>query len=208
MTHRNPASKLVLASASPRRRELLMQIGIVPDKVDPADIPENALKNELPRNLAHRLAEEKADYVAKRHSNAFVLAADTVVAVGRRDLGKAASEDEARHYLKMLSGRKHRVYTGISLITPQGKHFTKTVTTHVTFRNLDDFDITSYLQSGEWNGKAGAYAIQGLGSLFVRQIQGSYSNVVGLPLYEVSALLNGNGFNVWRQSTLTQSALP
>lgn len=208
MTHKKPTSKLVLASASPRRRELLMQIGIVPDKIDPADIPEHALKNELPRNLAHRLALEKAAYVAKRQGDAFVLAADTVVAVGRRDLGKAASEDEARHYLKMLSGRKHRVYTGISLVTPEGKQITKTVTTHVTFRNLDDFDITSYLQSGEWAGKAGAYAIQGLGSLFVRQIQGSYSNVVGLPLYEVSALLNGNGFNVWRQSTLIQSALP
>ena len=204
MTDKHHASKFVLASASPRRRELLLQIGIEPDFIDPADIPENAKAKELPRDLAGRLASEKAAFIAPGYSDHFILAADTVVAIGRRALGKAATSDEARQYLQMLSGRKHRVHTGISLITPDKKQISKTITSHVTFKHLDTFDIDSYLQSGEWQGKAGAYAIQGLGSLFVRQLQGSYSNVVGLPLFDVSTLLNGNGFNIWKRNTLTK----
>lgn len=202
MTDTPHSQKLVLASASPRRKELLSQIGITPDVIDPADIAEMAKSGELPRHLAHRLAHEKAAVTASRHHGAFVLAADTVVAIGRRDLGKATDETEAKRYLKMLSGRKHRVHTGISLITPDGRQISKCVTSHVTFKHLDPFDIRNYIASGEWQGKAGAYAIQGLGSLFVRQIQGSYSNIVGLPLFEVSNLLNGNSFNVWTHSQL------
>lgn len=205
MTDKPHSPKFVLASASPRRRELLLQIGINPDFVDPADIPEDAKAQEIPRILAGRLATEKAAFIAPRHRGNFILAADTVVAVGRRALGKAETPAEAIQYLKMLSGRKHRVYTGISLITPDDRQISKTVTSHVTFKHLDTFDIKSYLQSEEWQGKAGAYAIQGLGSLFVQQIQGSYSNVVGLPLFEVSALLNGNGFNIWKQSNLVKA---
>ncbi len=206
MTDTPHSQKLVLASASPRRRELLSQIGIVPSAIDPADIPEDAKTGELPRELAMRLAHEKAAATSMRHGDAFVLAADTVVAVGRRDLGKASSKDEAQRYLEMLSGRKHRVYTGISLVTPLQKQISKVITSHVTFKHLDSSDIQNYLLSNEWQGKAGAYAIQGLGSLFVRQIQGSYSNIVGLPLFEVSNLLNGNGFQIWKHSQLLDTA--
>jgi septum formation protein len=206
MTDTPHSQMLVLASASPRRRELLSQIGIVPSAIDPADIPEDAKAGEIPRQLAERLAHEKAAATSLRHKGAFVLAADTVVAVGRRDLGKAANSDEARRYLEMLSGRKHRVHTGISLVTPTQKHISKVITSHVTFKHLDSSDIKNYLLSNEWQGKAGAYAIQGLGSLFVRQIQGSYSNIVGLPLFEVSTLLNGNGFQIWKHSNLLDTA--
>ncbi|GLQ05568.1 Maf family protein [Sneathiella chinensis] len=196
---------LILASASPRRQELLLQIGLKPDLVDPADIPEDALPDELPRQLAARLADEKAAAVAERHTGAFVLAADTVVAVGRRALGKAGDEREARNYLTLLSGRRHRVYTGMSVVLPTGRQITRVVSSAVIFKPLGEHDIASYLKSGEWRGKAGAYAIQGLGSLFVRQIQGSYSNIVGLPLHELAALLNGNGFDVWQRSSLAAS---
>lgn len=201
MSNTHPA-KLVLASASPRRKELLAQIGIEPDAVAPADIDETPHKNELPRNLAGRLASEKVVAVANDFEDAFILASDTVVAVGRRALGKAESKAEAETYLKLLSGRKHRVYTGISLITPAGKQISKTIQSYVSFKPLDVYDIQSYIASEEWVGKAGAYAIQGLGSLFVRQVQGSYSNVVGLPIHEVAAMLNGNGYDVYRQSKL------
>ncbi|MBL4907386.1 MAG: septum formation protein Maf [Sneathiella sp.] len=194
---------LVLASASPRRQELLKQIGITADKIDPADIPEEPLKGELPNKLAGRLATEKAMAVAARNKGSFILAADTVVAVGKRALGKAGDETEAKAYLSLLSGRRHRVYTGLGLILPNGRLLTKTVSSTVIFKPLNIHEINQYLKSGEWRGKAGAYAIQGLGSLFIRQIQGSYSNIVGLPLFELSTLLNGNGFDVWRQSDLT-----
>ena len=200
MTKQSHSSKLVLASASPRRSELLLQIGIVPDAIDPADIPEIPGKNELPRDLALRLANEKAVHVAIRHEDSLVLAADTVVAVGRRALGKAETEKEAQAYLSMLSGRKHKVHTGLSLARPDGKLITKVITTSVTFKHLDIYDIRNYVSSNEWRGKAGAYAIQGLGSLFIRQIHGSYSNVVGLPLFELSSMLNGNGYDVWAKA--------
>ena len=198
MTDPHRAHRLVLASASPRRRELLSQIGICPDEIDPADIPEIPDDDERPHHFAMRLAADKAAHVKPRHVGAYVLAADTVVAVGRRILGKAGDEQEAKRYLALLSGRKHQVFTGFSLITPDGRQITKRVTSDVTFKHLDNYDIAQYLASKEWEGKAGAYAIQGLGSLMVRKLQGSYSNVVGLPLFEVANLLSGNGFDVWR----------
>tara|TARA_R110002094_G_scaffold141462_2_gene132074 strand:+ start:44 stop:715 length:672 start_codon:yes stop_codon:yes gene_type:complete len=184
----------ILASASPRRLDLLAQIGIRPDAVDPADIDEIPLKIELPRDLAGRLARQKAMAVASRHAGHFLLSADTVVAVGRRALGKAASEDDAARFLSLLSGRRHQVYTGVTLITPTGKVISRTVSTAVIFKPLDPPEIRLYLNSGEWRGKAGGYAIQGLAAAFIRQIQGSYSNVVGLPLFEVANMLKGNGF--------------
>lgn len=197
---------LVLASSSPRRQELLEQVGIIANKIDPADIPEDPLKNELPAKLAARLATEKAAAVASRNPGAFILAADTVVAVGKRALGKAEDEKEARAYLSLLSGRRHKVYTGVGLILPSGELRAKTVSSSVIFKSLDTHEINQYLKSGEWRGKAGAYAIQGLGSLFVQKIQGSYSNIVGLPLFELSAMLKGNGFDIWRHSTLIDPA--
>jgi len=198
----NNGPKLVLASASPRRQELLAQIGLTPDSIDPADIPEIPGDGEKPSHLASRLAAEKAAAVAVRHPDAYILAADTVVAVGRRALGKAADEQEARRYLSMLSGRRHRVHTGMALVLPDGTLRKRTVSSAVIFKTLDEHDIQSYLASGEWQGKAGAYAIQGLGSLLVRQIQGSYSNIVGLPIHELATMLSGNGFDVWKQSSL------
>ncbi len=203
-----PASspKLVLASASPRRQELLQQIGLHADKIEPADIDETPLKGETPNKLAARLASEKAAVVAKRNDAAYILAADTVVAVGKRILGKAENEEEAKRYLTLLSGRRHKVYTGVGLILPDGRQLTKTVSSGVIFKPLSVYEINQYISSGEWSGKAGAYAIQGLGSMLVRQIQGSYSNIVGLPLFELSSMLNGNGFDVWRHSSQMPSA--
>ncbi|WP_169567602.1 Maf family protein [Sneathiella limimaris] len=200
MTDTNRSPLLILASASPRRKELLLQIGITPDQIDPADIDETPGGDEQPRPYAERLAREKAAAVMERHKGAYLLAADTVVAVGRRILGKAANEAEAKGFLSLLSGRAHKVHTGLSLITPDGQQITKSVTSAVKFKPLDSFEIDCYLKSGEWQGKAGAYAIQGLGSLFIRQIQGSYSNVVGLPLQETGALLSGNGFPLWQRA--------
>lgn len=200
------SAKLILASASPRRQELLAQIGIKPDLVDPANIPEFPENGEKPRQYAGRLALEKAAAVAKRQAGSFILAADTVVAIGQRSLGKAANEEEATAYLSLLSGRTHRVYTGTALILPDGTIRSKTVESRVTFKPLDNNDITMYLKSGEWRGKAGAYAIQGLGSIFIKKIQGSYSNIVGLPLHEISMMLQGNGFNIWHRSDLMPKA--
>ena len=190
---------LILASASPRRLALLKQIGLTPDKVDPADIDEAAISNERPRDLAKRLAAEKACAVIARHPGAFLLSADTVVAVGRRALGKAATEDEAYAFLKLLSGRRHQVHTGITLVTPTADIISRVVSTVVIFKPLDQSEIRGYLMQDEWRGKAGGYAIQGYAAAFVRQIQGSYSNVVGLPLFEVSNLLRGNGFPFWTE---------
>ena len=186
--------RLVLASSSPRRRELLAQIGIVPDEIDPAHIDEAPRKQELPLPHAARLAEEKARLVAARHQGAFVLGADTVVACGRRILPKAETIDEARHCLALLSGRRHRVHGGIALVTPAGKLAQRRVTTIVAIKRLTDGEIEAYLACGEWQGKAGGYAIQGTAARFVRGIVGSYSNIVGLPLFETAALLEGQGF--------------
>lgn len=185
---------LVLASASPRRADLLAQIGITADVIDPADIDETPLRRETPVALAARLAAAKADCVAARHEGAFVLAADTVVACGRRVLPKAESEVEARSCLALLSGRRHRVLGGICLIAPDGRRASRTVTTQVRFARLTRADIDAYITGGEWRGKAGGYAVQGHAAAFVAFIGGSYSNVVGLALHETATLLRGLGY--------------
>ncbi|MEQ5776865.1 MULTISPECIES: nucleoside triphosphate pyrophosphatase [unclassified Thalassospira] len=188
------SSKLVLASASPRRVELLTQIGITPDAISPADIDETPQRDESPRRLALRLAEEKARAVAENHEGAFVLAADTVVACGQRALGKPEDAAEARKFLRMLSGRRHRVHGGICVIAPDGTLRSRVVETQVIFRGLNEGDINRYLAGDEWQGKAGAYAIQGQAAVFIRHVSGSYSNVVGLSLYDADALLRGLGY--------------
>jgi len=191
--------RLVLASASARRLQLLSQIGIEPDKLLPASVDETAQRKELPRALATRLAETKAEVA--RHNldrdpelrGAFILSADTVVSVGRRILPKPELTDEAAACLRLLSGRAHRVYTALCLITPKGKVRTRVVETRVRFKRLSREEIETYLASGEWEGKAGGYAIQGRAGAFVRALQGSYTGVVGLPLYETLCLLTGAG---------------
>jgi septum formation protein len=187
---------LVLASASPRRLDLLRQIGIVPDRVDPADIDETPLRGELPASLVVRLAEAKVRPVAARHPGAFILAADTVVACGRRILPKAEDEAIARFCLDLLSGRRHRVYGGVALVTPSGDIAIRRVVSQVQFKRLSVNEIKAYLASGEWHGKAGGYAIQGRAAALVSWMSGSYSNVVGLPLYETAQLLAGRGYLV------------
>ncbi|MCC7049651.1 MAG: septum formation protein Maf [Alphaproteobacteria bacterium] len=187
---------LVLASASPRRLELLRQVGIAPALVEPAAIDEHPRRGELPPALAKRLAAEKARAVAARHPDAFVLAADTVVACGRRALPKAEDRATAAKCLDLLSGRRHRVLGGIALIAPGGRMVERLVTTAVAFKKLSAAERDAYLACDEWQGKAGGYAIQGLAALFVRQITGSYSNVVGLPLFETAQMLRGLGYAV------------
>lgn len=194
--------KLVLASGSPRRVSLLGQAGIEPDRLFPAEIDETPQRAEHPRSLARRLAREKAERAAELlkaetdFAGSYILAADTVVAVGRRILPKAEVLDVASNCLRLLSGRAHRVYTGVCLITPQGKSRLTLSETRVRFKRLSREDIESYLASGEWRGKAGGYAIQGFAGTFVLKIVGSYTNIVGLPLYETAALLGGEGYPV------------
>jgi nucleoside triphosphate pyrophosphatase len=185
---------LVLASASPRRLDLLRQIGIEPELVDPADIDETPGRGELPAAHAVRLAEAKARPVAARHPGAFILAADTVVACGRRILPKAEDEATAVFCLELLSGRRHRVHGGVALVTPSGDIAIRRVVSHVQFKRLSQSEMKAYLASGEWRGKAGGYAIQGRAAALVPWISGSYSNVVGLPLYETAQLLAGHGY--------------
>jgi septum formation protein len=191
---RTRPGKLILASASPRRLALLAQIGIAPDEVVPTEVDERPLRREQAQPMARRLAREKAEAARVTDENTFVLAADTIVAVGRRILGKAADQEEARRMLGLLSGRRHRVTTGIALITPAGKLLTRSVTTHVSFKRLSDAEIEAYIASDEWRDKAGAYAIQGRAGAFVKGINGSYSNVVGLPLMETSGMLQAHGY--------------
>ena len=186
------AAKLVLASASPRRLDLLRQIGIEPDVVDPAEIDESPLKAELPARHALRLAAAKARAIEHRHPGSFILAADTVVACGRRILPKAEDPQTARACLDLLSGRRHQVLGGIALLTPEGKLATRLVDSVVAFKRLTPGEIEEYLSSGEWRGKAGGYAIQGLAAAYVRFMSGSYSNVVGLSLYDARQLLAGH----------------
>ncbi len=207
--------RLVLASGSPRRLALLQQIGIEPDLLLPADVDETPRKGEKPRELARRLAVEKAR-TARRVAEArrelvgreggetpagaddepFILAADTVVALGRRVLPKAEIVEEAAGCLRLLSGRQHRVYTGVALMTPKGAIRERIVETKVRFKRIGRDELEAYLASGEWRGKAGGYAIQGLAGAFVTKLQGSYPSVVGLPLHEVAALLEGEGYPV------------
>lgn len=191
---KSPAKKLILASASERRLRLLDQIGIVPDLVAPTEIDETPLPGELPKAHVERLAGEKARAAADLAEGAVVLAADTVVACGRRILGKPRSEDEARRQLDLLSGRSHQVITAVALVDAAGRLRRRTALTRVTFKPLSAGELARYIESGEWRGKAGSYAIQGRAGAFVRRLNGSYSNVVGLPLYETAGLLAAAGY--------------
>jgi septum formation protein len=186
------APALVLASASPRRLALLAQIGIVPDRVVAADIDETPLRDEPPRSYAQRLARAKAQAVAEPAT--FVLAADTVVAAGRRILPKAETAEQARRCLVLLSGRRHRVATAVVLLAPDGRRGERLVQSVVGFARLTERQIAAYLASGEWQGKAGGYAVQGRAAAFIRFLSGSYSNVVGLPLFETAQLLRVLGW--------------
>jgi septum formation protein len=194
--------KLVLASGSPRRLALLAQIGVEPDRLMPIVIDETPGKHETARALARRLAGEKAAAAAARlkddleYAGALVLAADTVVSVGRRILPKAETVEEASQCLRLLSGRAHRVYTGVALVAANGALRRRLIETRVRFKRLSREDIESYLASAEWRGKAGGYAVQGIAGAFVVKLIGSYTNVVGLPLYETMTLLTGEGYTV------------
>ncbi|ODT73300.1 MAG: septum formation protein Maf [Pelagibacterium sp. SCN 63-23] len=203
---------LILASASPRRLALLNQIGIEPEHLVPAHVDETPEKGELPRKLAARLADLKAltaqhkARVAGFGANALVLGADTVVAVGRRILPKAETMEEAHDCLRLLSGRAHRVYTGLTLITPSGARRHRLVETRIRFKRLSAREMEAYLASAEWRDKAGGYAIQGIAGAFVVKLVGSYSAVVGLPLHETTQLLAGEGYPV-HFNWLNQSSL-
>lgn len=185
------AADLILASASPRRRDLLAQMGIIPARIAPTDIDETPLKGELPRALALRLAREKA---LACDADGFVLAADTVVGVGRRILPKAETRNEAEMCLRLMSGRAHQVITGIAVKAPNGTLNARAALTRVRLKRLTEAEIAAYLDSGEWQGKAGGYGIQGRAGAFVAHLNGSYTNVVGLPLYETHNLLTGMGW--------------
>ncbi|OLP58227.1 septum formation protein Maf [Xaviernesmea oryzae] len=202
MPKTSPPQTLILASGSPRRVELLAQVGLTPARLMPMDLDETPKRAEHPRSLAWRLSGDKARAALKAlkgdpdAAGAYVLAADTVVAVGRRILPKPERAADASAALTLLSGRGHRVYTGICLATPDGSLRQKIVETKLRFKRLSPLDIESYLASGEWRGKAGAYAIQGIAGSFVVKLSGSYTNVVGLPLTETVNLLLGEGFKV------------
>ena len=194
--------KFVLASGSPRRLTLINQIGIEPDALRPADLDETPRRGELPRACANRLARGKAEAALAavklddELTGSYILSADTVVAVGRRILPKADLLDEAAQCLRLLSGRSHRVHTGVCLVTPKEAFRQRLIETRVRFKRLTEGDIEAYLASGEWRGKAGGYAVQGLAGTFVVKIVGSYTNIVGLPLYETAQLLSGEGFPI------------
>ena len=186
--------KLILASASPRRRELIARLGLTPDAINPADIDETPARGELPRDYAKRMSREKAEAAAS--SDGFVLAGDTVVAAGRRILPKAEDEATARKCLELLSGRRHRVLSAIALRAPDGSVRERLSETVVMFKRLSAEETDAYIASGEWDGKAGGYAIQGIAEGLISRIQGSHSGVVGLPLYETRALLKAAGFEI------------
>ena len=186
------APRLILASASPRRIELLGRIGIIPDDVIPAQIDETPGKTELPAVYARRMAESKADAVER--PGCLVLAADTVVAVGRRILPKTEKEEEARKALSLLSGRRHRVHCAVTLVDAHGQKRHRLATSIVTFKRLSEDELQAYLDGGEWQGKAGGYAIQGRAEALIRAISGSHSAIVGLPLFETRALLRAAGY--------------
>lgn len=190
----SPRSHLILASASPRRLELLRQVGIEPNEVRPAEVQETVGANEIPREFVLRMACSKAGSIAVGAKGSYVLGADTVVACGRRIYGKPRDENAARAYLRQLSGRRHRVYGGVSLIDPAGENHRRCVETVVKFKRLGEQELNNYLATNEWCGKAGGYAIQGRAAAFIEKIMGSYSNVVGLPLFETVQLLTGSGY--------------
>jgi len=192
--------RLILASGSPRRLDLLAQAGITPDKLMPMDLDETPRRAEHPRSLARRLAQDKAEAAFQAvktdpaWAGSYILAADTVVAVGRRILGKPEYLEEASSALHLLSGRSHWVYTGICVITPQSTTRIKVIETKVRFKRLSGIELKSYLASGEWRGKAGGYGIQGFAGTFIQKLSGSYTAVVGLPLFETVQLLTGEGY--------------
>ena len=187
--------RLILASASPRRLDLLARIGVVPDLIHPADIDERIPKGELPRVHAERLASEKAAAVAALFPDDLILAADTVVAVGRRILPKVEDEATLRNCMALLSGRRHRVLTGVALAFPGGTR-SRLVETMIAIKRLSPDEVDFYAAHGEWRGKAGGYALQGYGEVYVRHLAGSYSNVVGLPLAETRNLLKSAGYAI------------
>ncbi len=215
MSDASPAwrPRLVLASASPRRFALLQQLGLEPDELIPAGVDETPKRGELPRTLAARLAHEKAiaaSLIAQTRNElagCYLIAADTVVCVGRRILPKCELVDDARDCLDLLSGRAHRVYTGVTLITPKGGKRHRLVETRLRFKRLSSQEIEAYLATGEWRGKAGGYAIQGLAGSFAVRLIGSYTNVVGLPLHETLSLLSGEGYPVLELWTGKASAV-
>jgi nucleoside triphosphate pyrophosphatase len=188
--------RLILASASPRRLDLLARIGVTPDAVVPAEIDESVPKDELPRDHALRLAREKAQAVAAGEPDALVLGADTVVAVGRRILPKVEDEATLRACMALLSGRRHRVLTGVALAVPGKGLRERVVETMIAMKRLSPQEIDYYASHGEWRGKAGGYALQGYGEVYVRHIAGSYSNVVGLPLAETRVMLKSAGYEL------------
>lgn len=190
------STPLILASASPRRRDLLAQIGVMPAEIIPADIDEAVGRRELPRAYATRMAVQKCQTIVGAHPAAAVLAADTVVAVGRRILPKTENRADAEHCLRLLSGRAHKVIGGIALALPGCPALVRVVTSRVTFKVLSEHEIKAYLDTAEWQGKAGGYAIQGRAAAFIQAISGSYSNVVGLSLHESYQLLTGAGFRL------------
>lgn len=192
-------ARLVLASASPRRLALLKQIGLEPDLVAPAEIDETPLKQERPRQLALRLALDKGRAARRAHGADFILSADTVVACGRRILPKAETAQQARDCLDLLSGRAHDVLTGVAVLAPDGREAARVVESRVAFKRLSREELEGYLSTGEWRGKAGGYAIQGLAGGLISNISGSYSAIVGLPLYETACLLEGLGYPVGRR---------
>ncbi len=185
--------RLILASSSPRRRELIARLGLVPDAIDPADIDESPLKAELPLPYAKRIAAAKAALVAARHPGAVVLGADTVVAAGRRILGKTDDAAEARRFLELLSGRRHRCHSAVTMIDAHGMARHRVSTSIIAFKPLTRAEIEAYLATDQWQGKAGAYAIQGYAESWVRMLSGSHSGVMGLPLFETRALLHAAG---------------
>jgi len=186
--------ELILASSSPRRLDLLKQIGIVPNRVIPADIDETEHKGELPRVYSIRIAEEKALKVYQDNKNAIILSADTTVVLGRRILQKAATPEEAAKFLKLLSGRRHRILSAVTVIDTKGNIKSKLVTSIIKFKRLSEEEINEYIASDEWQGKAGAYATQGLAAKFITYMSGSYSSIVGLPIHETYKMLKGAGY--------------
>ncbi|PIR39877.1 MAG: septum formation protein Maf [Alphaproteobacteria bacterium CG11_big_fil_rev_8_21_14_0_20_39_49] len=186
--------KLILASASPRRKDLLQQVNIIPDIIEPSNIDESPLQNEIPKQYALRIAIGKAKEVSQKYQDDFVLSADTVVACGRRILPKAENDGQVAQCLKLLSGRQHTVISCVCLISPEGKLSNKVIETKVKFKRLGAKEINGYIESKEGIGKAGGYAIQGIAGGFVKSLNGSYSSVVGLPLYETLSMLEGTGY--------------
>ena len=186
--------KLILASSSPQRKKLLETIGITPDDIVPANIDETPKKNEKPKDFALRMSKEKALIVAKNNLNSFILSGDTIVAAGRRIIGKPSNKNEAEKILKLLSGKRHRVLSAFTLIKPGGSEITKVVVSRVKFSRLSDKEINEYLGTNEWQGKAGGYAIQGCASAFVPWISGSYTGVMGFPMNEIKNVLESSGW--------------